>query len=70
MKKHLIYSINVLFALIIILSINSCKKEDSDLKQNTTNLITNAKQAFIDSIAINQNYQLLSSNSKNHLDMV
>jgi hypothetical protein len=64
MKKHLIYSINVLFSLIIILSINSCKKEDSDLKQNTTDLITNAKQAFIDQIAINQNYQLLSSNSK------
>ncbi len=54
----------MLFALIIILSINSCKKEDSDLKQNTTDLITNAKQAFIDQIAINQNYQLLSSNSK------
>lgn len=57
-------TIFVSIAFITFFTTNSCKKEDSDLKQNTTDLITNAKQAFINQIVVNQTLQLLSSNSK------
>lgn len=50
MKKHLIYSINVLFALIIILTINSCRKEtpnfETKLSTKSLDLISEAKLHF------------------------
>lgn len=54
MKKHLIYSINVLFALIIILTINSCRKEtpnlETKLSVKSLDLISEAKLHFDNSI--------------------
>ena len=69
MKKHLIYSINVLFALILILSINSCRKENSSSNApldeiKSGKIIDEAKNSFNNQIGSILDYQTLSSNSK------
>lgn len=54
MKKHLMQSIYVLFAFILIISINSCKKDkpilETDVANKSLDLITEAKQYFDKSI--------------------
>lgn len=48
----------------LLLTANSCRKDSSSLKQNSPDFLAEAKEAFTDQIAIDQNYQLLSPSSK------